>query len=130
MSTDEAQASLDDAFPPHNRDAWLKKVEKDLRGKPYAKLSWRTEDGSELPPVLDASDLKDLLHLADAPSSLLRHARTWALREVINCPRPADAAEAASRAVEQGADQIEIALDAIALDAATPEARPEDEDDG
>ncbi len=129
MSTDEAQASLDDVFPPHDRDAWLKKVEKDLRGKPYAKLSWQTEDGSELPPVLDGSDLKDLPHLDDAPSSLLRQTRTWALREVVNCPRPADAAEAASRAVEQGADQIEIALDAVALDAATPEARPEDEDD-
>lgn len=45
-------SSLFSDFSPVTMEAWQEKVLKDLKGKPYEKLFWRTADGFEMEPML------------------------------------------------------------------------------
>lgn len=47
-------SSLFSDFSPVTMEAWQEKVLKDLKGKPYEKLFWRTADGFEMEPMLVA----------------------------------------------------------------------------
>jgi methylmalonyl-CoA mutase len=45
-----------DEFPPVSKEEWLQKIEKDLRGKPYADLQWQLEDNLQLDPLYHPDD--------------------------------------------------------------------------
>lgn len=46
------QSSLFSGFAPVTMEAWQEKVLKDLKGKPYEKLLWNTQDGFQMEPML------------------------------------------------------------------------------
>jgi methylmalonyl-CoA mutase len=54
-------------FPPVSTDDWIKKIEKDLKGKPFEKLIKKTAEGFEIRPFYREKDLKDFEHLKNLP---------------------------------------------------------------
>ncbi len=49
---------LDDAFPPVSREAWVAKVEKDLKGKPWSDLQWHLEEDLVVDPFYHPDDFE------------------------------------------------------------------------
>lgn len=45
-----ATLDLSTSFPPVSDDAWKAKLEQDLKGKPFERLIWKTEEGIPLQP--------------------------------------------------------------------------------
>lgn len=48
--------SIFDDFSPVSKEEWLKKIEKDLKGKPMADLQWQLEDSIQLDPLYHPDD--------------------------------------------------------------------------
>ena len=48
--------NLFDTFPPVSKQAWLAKVEKDLKGKPFQDLQWQLEEEIEIAPFYHPED--------------------------------------------------------------------------
>ena len=50
------QENLFEAFPPISKQAWIARIEKDLKGKPLQDLQWQLEEAIELAPFYHPDD--------------------------------------------------------------------------
>ena len=53
--------------PNANNEKWMAEVQKDLKGKPYEKIWWKTYEGFTTKPYYRAEDLKEIKHLDTVP---------------------------------------------------------------
>ncbi|HHP7238012.1 methylmalonyl-CoA mutase family protein [Longibacter sp.] len=116
--------SFNDDFPTVSTEAWKKKIEADLRGKPLEHLNWASVDGVTLRPFYREEDLEAFDHIAGMADGLClaserpahvtaSHAsagNAWAIRQDIADSRPEEAARRAERAVAGGAEEIGLQL--------------------
>lgn len=65
------------AFSPASKEAWLRKLEKDLRGRPVEELDWQLEEQIRLAPFYTAEDLPEPAE----PISTGRPTNTWQIGE-------------------------------------------------
>ncbi len=101
------------SFPNSKKIEWKEKVLKDLKGKDYESLVWRTDEGMEVEPMYFQEDLEHLKSLEnlhninanDHPSFPNRH---WINFEKIEVEDTKKANEEALFALENGADGIEF----------------------
>ncbi len=76
-------------FPPVTTEEWIKKIEKDLKGKPFEKLIKKTEEGFDIKPFYREEDLENLSHLDVLPGyfPFVRgknpHKNQWLVRQNI-----------------------------------------------
>jgi len=55
-------------FEPNvNNEKWMTEVQKDLKGKPYEKIWWKTYEGFTAKPYYRLEDLKEIKHLDTIP---------------------------------------------------------------
>ena len=63
------------AFPPNTKEEWLKRLEKELKGKDVADLDWAIETQWQVAPMYQSSDMmgyKDILEEENQRASLRR----------------------------------------------------------
>lgn len=100
-------------FESTSKSEWKAKAEKDLKGKPLAKLNWRTFEGIEFGPYYNAEDLESnsIKALLPGQSPFLRSHKElsngWLIRESISKHKNFTATNSkAQRAVEEGAHNL------------------------
>lgn len=71
------QQGLFAAFSPLSKEEWLRKLEKDLRGRPVEELDWQLEEQIRLAPFYTADDLPETAE----PISAGRSDNTWQIGE-------------------------------------------------
>lgn len=112
-------------FTPPDRATWVAAAEKGLRGKAVSSLAWDLDDGDEpVGPLVTAADIANLPHIKSGAAAWLRRSidRGWRSRELVVAPDPTIAGEHARAALADGADEIELTFDQLALDAREPSA--------
>ncbi len=105
-STTDDSARSD--FPPATPAAWRELATRELKGAPLERLTSRTPEGLELPPLSTADDIG-----GDTPSGALtaRPGRAWAICQEYRQSRPRDAGSAAAEDLSQGADAAWFVID-------------------
>jgi methylmalonyl-CoA mutase len=48
------------SFPDSTKSEWKEKVVKDLKGKDYESLIWKTDEGLQIEPMYFQEDLREL----------------------------------------------------------------------
>lgn len=74
--------SLEDlfnVFPPHEKEEWIRQLEKDLKGKSWTELAWDVEEEIRIDPFYYPGDRASLR----APLEFGRDARRWEIGEII-----------------------------------------------
>ncbi len=107
-------------------DDWRAKAARDL-GRALESIVWRTDDGFEHAPLCTRDDLASLPHLTALAHLGSRHGT--AIHDLVTDPEPSAAATATRRALEHGAEELELCLDALAQDGLEPEPWSEAEDE-
>ncbi len=104
-------------FPPVTTEEWIKKIEKDLKGKPFEKLIKETEEGFKIKPFYREEDIRNLPHMKNLPGKFpfLRGNKTdgnpWLVRQNIKVE---NIEKANGKAVDihlKGADSIGFVFD-------------------
>jgi methylmalonyl-CoA mutase len=90
----KAKDQLFNEFPPIDKETWLAKVEKDLKGKPLADLNWQLGEDIELAPFYHPDDMQEQY----APLIDGRRDNDWQIGEYVNV----DAPKAANQQLLQG----------------------------
>jgi len=93
-------------FPPVTPEQWREKASKDLKGRPLAKLSRKTLDGIELPPLFRAAPEPEAGRLASESA-----APRWRTVQELRHADPGAANLAARRDLELGAEGLRFVLD-------------------
>jgi methylmalonyl-CoA mutase len=99
---------LADDFAPATREAWLKLVDKTLKGADLSSLTRRTDDGLPIKPLYRAAD-------AAAPARPVRAQgegeRAWDVRVLVAHPDPDRANAEALADLEGGASSVVLRID-------------------
>jgi methylmalonyl-CoA mutase len=66
----ENKRKLFTGFKGVSKAEWTQKVEKDLKGKPFEKLNWRTYEGFEVPPFFTRKDINTKAGINSLPGEL------------------------------------------------------------
>lgn len=99
--------TLFDEFPSISKEEWLKKIEKDLKGKPFSDLQWQLEDNVQLDPFYHPDD-----HIP--PLSLPWKERSnneWEVGEYIINDKAEEANKLALSALQGGAQALLFRLE-------------------
>jgi methylmalonyl-CoA mutase len=106
-------------FPPEKgKEKWMEEVLKDLKGKTYDKIWWKTWEGFDLEPYYKGADIENIVISDDCPGEFpyLRSAKpmgsenSWTICQEISDRDPAKAAKSAADALKAGAEGIELKL--------------------
>ena len=100
----ETQNNLFVDFAPVSKEEWLKKVEKDLKGRSINELNWVLEHGLELSPFFHADDLPE------TPSPLSTEGHDWEIGEYIEVHKAIDANQAALEGLNGGVEALGFQL--------------------
>lgn len=104
-------------FPPVSTDDWIKKIEKDLKGKTFEELIRLTQEGFKIKPFYREEDLKNLSHLKIFPGSFpyLRgskiHNNQWLLREEIQVSNIEETAQKTEELLTNGVNSLGFNFD-------------------
>lgn len=103
------------SFPDSTKSEWKEKVVKDLKGKDYESLIWKTDEGLQIEPMYFQEDLRELnnlqnLHNIDANDNPAFANRHWTNFEKVLVSDVKKANQEALEALENGADGIEFHL--------------------
>ncbi|MFC2186053.1 methylmalonyl-CoA mutase family protein [Fulvivirgaceae bacterium LMO-SS25] len=103
------------SFPDSSKSEWKAKVLKDLKGKDYESLFWKTDEGLQLEPMYFQEDLQQLntlqnLHNINANDNPAFANRHWTNFEKVLVSDSNKANQEALTALENGADGIEFHL--------------------
>ena len=100
-------------FPPVSKKEWKEQVVKDLKGKPFDKLIWKTYENINIEPFYTDSDLETLEHqIKSRPgeSPFIRGARSssndWQINQEINHEDIKLANQLALSSLNSGADSL------------------------
>lgn len=100
------EENLFEEFPPVSREEWEQKIGEDLRGADYkTELTWRTGEGIDVLPFYRRDDFDAL------PAPVSTQKSDWEIRQPIVEQDITKANEIARRALENGADALELSLD-------------------
>ena len=96
-------------FPPVSKDEWLTKIEKDLRGKALADLTWHLGAHLEIDPFAHSDDL------AETPAPILagRKSNDWEIGESIQVNDPSEANQLLLRGLENGVEAPLFLLETV-----------------
>ena len=64
--------NLFEDFSAISQEEWIQKIEKDLKGRSYDKLIWKTNNGFDIPPLFTAESAPDPIQIASEKSE-----NTW-----------------------------------------------------
>ncbi len=100
------------------KEKWMEEVLKDLKGRTYDKIWWKTYEGFDLEPYYKASEIEGIVIPEDNPGEFpyLRSAKPlekengWTLCQEISQRDPVEAKKAAEEAVKGGAECIDLKL--------------------
>jgi len=103
------------------KKAWMDEVLKDLKGKPYDKIWWKTYEGFELEPYYKGYEIENLNIPDDQPGKFpyLRSNRpaslenNWIIRQEISNSDPKKAADIIAEAVKGGVEGIDLKLNCV-----------------
>ncbi len=87
-------SNLFEEFKAIGKQAWLDKIEKDLKGKPLDALNWRIDDELSLNPFYTSEDLESIPNI-----ELIKESSDWEIGEKYVC-RKENFAEVNSMALE------------------------------
>lgn len=93
-------------FSPVTKSEWLRKVEKDLKGKPIDSLNWELEEGVRLSPFFHQEDLRD----NPIPLSSAQENNDWEIGEYVAVEEIAEANGIALEALNGGAEALGFQL--------------------
>jgi methylmalonyl-CoA mutase len=91
-----------DEFPSISKEEWLKKIEKDLRGKPYSDLQWQLEDNIQLDSLYHPDDH---IPVPSVPWNATKD-NDWEIGEYIIDDQAAEANKLALNALKGGAEAL------------------------
>lgn len=91
-----------DEFPSISKEEWLRKIEKDLRGKPYSDLQWQLEDNIQLDPLYHPDDQ---IPAVSVPWNGKKD-NEWEIGEYIIDDQPVQANTLALNALQGGAEAL------------------------
>ena len=112
-TSDEDLLPLANEFAEADPDAWMALVEKTLGGKPYDKLTSKTDDGIGIKPLYTASE-------EPGPDGVAQHRKAldadsapnhWDIRSLSSHPDPEEANRQILRDLEKGATSVWVKLD-------------------
>ncbi len=100
-------------FPPVSKEEWKEQVVKDLKGKPFDKLIWKTYENIDIDPFYTDSDLKTLeyqIKSRPGESPFIRGASSnnndWQINQEINHSDIKLASQLALSSLNSGADSL------------------------
>ncbi len=96
-----AEQGLFSEFPPTSKEAWLAKMEKDLKGKPLKDLYWQLEEQVELAPFYHPDDRSGE---PPPPLSAGRSSNDWEIGEYIDVKDIAQANKDALEGLQGGVE--------------------------
>ncbi|MBX2891759.1 MAG: hypothetical protein KF734_12565 [Saprospiraceae bacterium] len=87
-------------FPPVSKEAWLRQIAKDLKGRPLEELDWMLDEGLRVSPFAHADDF------AQPPTPMLGRPTHWEICEDVLVADPVAANRQALEALEGGAEGL------------------------
>lgn len=101
-----------------SKEAWMEEVLKDLKGKPYERIWWKTYEGFELEPYYKGFEIENIEVKDDFPGKFpylrsnkpSKKENSWTIRQEISCSDPKKAAEMIAEAIKGGAEGIDLKL--------------------
>ncbi len=104
--------------PEKGKEKWMEEVLKDLKGKTYDKIWWKTWEGFDLEPYYKGADVENIVITDDCPGEFpyLRSAKpmeqgnAWTVCQEISERDPVKAAVLTTKAVKGGAEGISLKL--------------------
>lgn len=88
-------------FAPVSPSEWKSAIEKDLKGIPFEKVKWKTEDGFLLEPFYT--------EFVNRETPLFRKDRQWSITEVISKNGSIDSLQSSIKeALDSGADSVQL----------------------
>ena len=102
------------------KEAWVKRAEKELRGKPLDSLTWQTPEGIVVQPVYTADDIKGLQHMGSMPGdvpftrgprSTMYTGRPWTIRQYAGFSTAQESNAFYRRALAAGQQGVSVAFD-------------------
>lgn len=103
-----------------NKEAWVKRAEKELRGKPVDDLTWQTPEGIDLQPVYTAEDAEGLAHMGSMPGevpftrgprSTMYTGRPWTIRQYAGFSTAEESNAFYRKALAAGQQGVSVAFD-------------------
>lgn len=120
----ESKERLFSDFPEVPTQAWMDKIQADLKGADYEKkLVWRTNEGFSVKPFYRQEDLKDLKTTEALPGEFpylrgnKKEDNTWYVRQEIRVEDAAEANRKALGLLDRGVDSLGFHVRANDLDA-------------
>lgn len=101
-------------FPPISKEEWDKKIEADLKGKPFSKLQWKTDDGFNVNPYYLLNDIKDINETNSLPNEFpytrgySYQGNKWLIRQNILFNTIDNANKSAVDAINKGATSLTL----------------------
>ena len=102
------------------KEAWAKRAEKELRGRPIEDLTWQTPEGIAVQPVYTAEDVAGLDHMGSMPGempftrgprSTMYTGRPWTIRQYAGFSTAEESNAFYRRALAAGQQGVSVAFD-------------------
>lgn len=102
------------------KEAWAKRAEKELRGRPLDGLAWQTPEGITVQPVYTADDAEGLAHMGSMPGeapftrgprSTMYTGRPWTIRQYAGFSTAEESNAFYRRALAAGQQGVSVAFD-------------------
>ena len=102
------------------KEAWAKRAEKELRGRPLDGLTWQTPEGIAVQPVYTADDADGLAHMGSMPGevpftrgprSTMYTGRPWTIRQYAGFSTAEESNAFYRRALAAGQQGVSVAFD-------------------
>jgi methylmalonyl-CoA mutase len=112
MSNHQENGRLFADFQPVTVNEWKEKMLHDLKGLPYEKLIWKTNEGIDVKPFYTAEDLDSLSYLDSKPGEYpylrgnQKYSNSWEIRQDIRVDTFENANTVALNALNRGATSI------------------------
>lgn len=122
---DNNKVNLFNEFPPVSEKEWKEQVEKDLKGREFEKLFWKTYEGIDVPPFYTEEDIKQLQNqIGSLPGEFpfvrgsSSESNEWKINQEISHKDINQANILALKSLNSGADSItfKCRLDSTAYD--------------
>jgi methylmalonyl-CoA mutase len=106
-------------FPSEStKSKWMEEVLKDLKGKPYDKIWWKTYEGFEMEPYYKGLDIENITIPDDQPGKFpylrsnkpVSKENDWTVRQQIASADPKKASVLIGEALKSGAEAIDLKL--------------------
>ncbi len=104
----------------NKKEAWAKRAEKELRGRPLDDLTWHTPEGIDVEPVYTEADAAGLDHMGSMPGevpftrgprSTMYTGRPWTIRQYAGFSTAEESNAFYRKALDAGQQGVSVAFD-------------------